>query len=365
MSFTYIVYRYNRVSLIGNKGNVGMTGPTGVQGFQPLPIAGLDGEMGSPGPTCLCYLGDKDFMDVDVTGATGDQSLLYNGQSGNWQNTSEFITLNKMDLSTIPKYSLFSQAQSNLEEGQVYLFTGDDTIRLFRNEINLYLRQGILSKSPILYYELNETNGTTAFDSSGNDYHGTYRNNTPARDYYTGVGVDQGWYYVLSGRTTVQSGSGYGIDLPTSPDLDIPTPCSVEIFFSAVYGTPTRYVFAFSNGVPLFQTLNTPMRLSGITTSASISLDQSQQQAVMVFKGGNLMDFYINGTKTDTDIDITGFGFSDVIPLSGAVLGNATTSFSQRAWYNGSISEFAIYDRILSSTEILDNYNLGLEPYIL
>lgn len=115
--------------LRGPLGPIGIKGPTGSQGINPIGPTGFTGEMGSPGPTCHCYLGYKDFMDVDVTGATGGDGLFYIGASGDFKNATISVSFSNIDFSNIPEYTSGETACQLLGVYKLWKKPNEDIVR--------------------------------------------------------------------------------------------------------------------------------------------------------------------------------------------------------------------------------------------
>ena len=92
----------------------------------PAGSQGAIGATGATGPTGLAGANSlNDLSDVAITGATGTQILQFNGT--NFVNVD--LSLSLFDFSVIPSYDTAIEASGALDPNELYVLTGDDTIR--------------------------------------------------------------------------------------------------------------------------------------------------------------------------------------------------------------------------------------------
>lgn len=280
----------------------------------------------------------------------------------------------------VPEFSDLATAQSSISVGDIYYITGNETLKILR-EPSFYVvtfSQAILVDSPLVYYDMSDALGSAIMaDQSGNGRNGSYRANTLAKDYDSGYEVGKGWYHELSGHVGNDiTAANYGLTVSNDASLEVAFPCTLEVWFSAVgrnhngnrillgWTTANRPRMHILGGTPFgFEYLFISNDINGTTinTSAVVTFNQSMHQLVLVFKTQTTMDVYLNGIKTNTDMDTTSMalGASGVNFKAMGIGNNAPASAIQRAFYNGSVNEFAIFPSALSDARILAHWNIG------
>jgi Concanavalin A-like lectin/glucanases superfamily len=231
----------------------------------------------------------------------------------------------------------------------------------------LTYEQQVLADSPVAYYRLNETSGTTATKQGSGGANGTYQNAFTLNQ--TGFTAD-GKSVLLAG--TGSEGTASGIDCNFSTDYV--SALSLECFFNATPGgskvnacliTKSSY-FAFGvNDFPVSLIWNEATETLSLV--ASIGNDFSQDivlsealsegvdyHAAAVIRGSGTCDLLVNG----------------VIVQSGTIAGNLSTT--SQTWkigkalengggaglssFSGRIAEVAIYAAALSEARFAAHY---------
>ena len=221
----------------------------------------------------------------------------------------------------------------------------------------------VQASAPLAYYQLNETSGTTAADSSGSGLNATY---------VGGVQLGQpGPIPFVQDTGVTLNGSTGSVQLPTLTN-DFTNGFSAEVW---AYPTAVANNQAFidfgnsiSDNIQLYRN-GTSNDLAFVVYDASsegtvvvahnaIALDQWQYFAVTMNASG-AVTLYKNGVAIAT-------GTTD-IPRHGITrynnyLGNGNFSQYGNEPYAGGIAEVAIYNQPLSASQVQAHYTMGI-PY--
>ncbi len=211
----------------------------------------------------------------------------------------------------------------------------------------------ILGDGPLGYWRLGETSGSTAADSSGNGYNGTY------------VSCTQGVPSLISnnGGNLAVSGDGstsevtvgavaalYSLSRSFSFECWI-KPASVSgdygLWSTGYLGWCVRMV----NGNLDFLS-DYSVDIGQITTSFAAG---SRYHVVCVMDASGIVTAYVNGAAVGT-LDMSAYTYSGGYVRIGADGSNSTTVGN---FMTGVMDEVAIYNKILTATQILNHYNAG------
>ena len=219
-----------------------------------------------------------------------------------------------------------------------------------------YYSSAVLADQPLAYYQLDDTSGTTATDSSGNGLNATY---------VGGVQLGQPGALPFESATaiTFDGSTGY-VQLPTlSNDFTsgfsaevwaYPTSvASYERFFDLGNGAYADNIVLYRVGTSndlAFVVFDGGSEGTPVVANNAIALDQWQYFAVTMDAAGNVT-LYKNGVAIAS-------GTTDD-PNKGVVrvenyLGKS--NFSNNALYAGGLDEAAIYARPLSAAQIAAHY---------
>ncbi len=256
----------------------------------------------------------------------------------------------------------------------------------------------VLEKNPVAYWRLGETAGQTAADETGNGHDGTYFGNPT---------LGQPGAVLGDSNTAVQfTGSNY-VEIPDSVNFSQPTstvgltveawmrpdaPCfpgqsspdSIQNPYVHWLGKGERqqveWAFRFYSFDPSQALKARPNRISGYIWSppGSEGAGAYVQEVVAVGVWMHVVACYEPGDKdtlppAGVQIYLNGV-LKDGPPNSGTLYGNplfavqpahgtAPLRLGTRdlvSFFIGALDEVAIYPRVLSSDEILSNYNLGV-----
>jgi signal peptidase I len=226
-------------------------------------------------------------------------------------------------------------------------------------------RQQVLADSPTLYYQLNETSGTTVADSS----------TAGATGSYTGSGISYGQPGTcdFDGGTavTLNGSSGY---LHRNSQSSAPSTYTFEIWFattsirggwlvgvgSSATGlsvTADRQLYLTNAGQLGFGMLSSNKKKNSLVSSASYN-DGQWHLADASFSTGTGMRLYLDGQLVASNTlnstqSYTGYlriGYDDLSGWSGAPTSN---------FLAGSVDEVATYTTVLSAAQISRHYLAG------
>ena len=203
------------------------------------------------------------------------------------------------------------------------------------------------------YWRLGEASGTAACDSSSANGTGAYQG-----------GFLLGTPGALAGdpntATTLNGSTGW-VRVPDSSALDVGDNFSVEAWVKrgSTGGTANQVVASKQAGawVLMFSPANElVLRQSGVddvaySKSGSGLSDTTAWHYVAATKTGSSIHLYIDGT------DVTGY-------VSNLTMSNNTNPLaigqsSGSAWFKGGVDEVAVYNRVLSASEVAGHYQAG------
>lgn len=246
----------------------------------------------------------------------------------------------------------------------------------------------ILSNSPVAYYRLEETSGTTAFDATSNHFDATYAfdldtNGVPDFPQLGLPGIDTN--SILFHVYTVNSVRHYGfVDIayhpelsPTNSDGQHGAPFSAECWAqpntqpsdysiplamfgkyetAPPYGNASGWNFYQSPGPNSFWIFNVKNGPFAQATAVPITLLQWYHLAA-TFDGSNFI-FYVDGVAQVTSSGNTAY-LADH-GWDGQIGAGDLSGFLP---FNGGVDEVAFYTNVLTSAQILAHYQLGTNSF--
>ncbi len=207
-----------------------------------------------------------------------------------------------------------------------------------------------LATSPIVFYPLNESSGTDALDVSGSGYHATYTNVSVGSDTFVDGTPSSVWNTGDTVNSQVYIGdSGYRDDMNASAG-------SVAFWvkahewtanYGAIFEAPFSPTWTFrksSNGS------NFEFIINGNQWNYSHGNRLDWWHACVTWDiAEDIQRYYIDGVQTATDTglnDMSNFATSAV-----QTIGRYSNSYH----WDGSIRNFAIWDKVLTPEEIQNN----------
>lgn len=210
----------------------------------------------------------------------------------------------------------------------------------------------ILADTPTAYWHLGEPSGTSAVDSSGNGYTGTYSGT------YT-----QGQPSILPngyGNSLLLAGAGYVVT-PSTPGLaGISAPVSLEawLYLTSIPGGNAVVIgisyigpqLAISSTTAGKLTFGYSGQVNGTESSGAVTANTKTHVVATVSSSGAIT-YYINGVSAGT---------GTVAVYTGSGVGNIGRYMHLGNFYlSGSVQEVAVYNYALTPSQVLSHYNAG------
>ena len=219
----------------------------------------------------------------------------------------------------------------------------------------------VLADSPLGYWRLGDTSGTTMTDSSGNGRDGSYSNVnlnqsslllTDSANKAVGFGVTGAtWRYGLVADAAWLDSSSF----------------TVECWFTATttssyQGLVTRDGVPGSRGWNLYL-LNGQLHLfdaagSGAILTGSTTVSTNTTYHAVLTSNGSTVKLYLNGAQDATGSYALGNSLANNIMVGASVAGNGEPT-SPALGLSGVIDEVAYYGTALSATRVGDHYTAG------
>ncbi len=221
----------------------------------------------------------------------------------------------------------------------------------------------VQSDHPVVYYRMNETSGTSAVDSSGHGYNGTYGSSVtlggtglvPGDAAPTFPGGTSSATTVLRSLTNAALGPTSGamsaewVKVPSTVSSGIPVHGTVpvgRVLLPDLHRTRGRLVALLRGGSQHEQRID---------RRVSVCSAGSKNDVVLTWTGTTLT-VYVNGVASSG-----GTGTAPITnyasPYTGFTVGGSTDAHTG---YAGSIGEFALYNTALSAARVQAHYNAGL-----
>lgn len=215
----------------------------------------------------------------------------------------------------------------------------------------------VLADSPLGYWRLGETSGTTAADSSGNGHAGTIVG-TPTlgvagllsgdSDKALGLTANAGNYVSIASASFLDSQPGITyeawVNITSAPDS------TNNDGIIARYGSVPRQAKLYRDGNSL---LRFTVRIGGVDKTVVGSTTMSGTCHVVGTYDGSSVKVYLNGAL-DGSLSFTGTVDSTTIALELGRMGSNAQVFG------GTLDEAAVYGYALSDTRVAAHYNAGV-----
>lgn len=227
----------------------------------------------------------------------------------------------------------------------------------------------VLTDSPLVYWPFAESGGTVAWDYSGNARHGTYQN-TPAT--YNAGALRTGGQSV----DLLRSGSDYvsiadaswqeGMSQLTAEFWVIPDSAPTSGQYFTLVDKNGSYIFDYRNESGTLK-LTAQIFTSGGSGDRlwkwNIDLGTgAAKHIVFAWTGGvtsGAMKLYVNGTDQGAAGSFTGSSTGTVIVSTTTALGVGAWNSGASDYWDGKVSDFALYSTGLSGTRVTAHYNAG------
>lgn len=214
-------------------------------------------------------------------------------------------------------------------------------------------RSTIMADSPVAYYRLGESSGTTASDETGS-YDATYTN-SPTLGEAGAISGDSNTSVLLASNEYAEIDSNLSITAyPFTIEAWVKTTATADSTVGAfVVNTSNKKMFALrvdSSGHAYTFARNTSGVLATGTTAVN---DGNWHHIVSVFAASNDRIIYVNGAAEGTH------GASVTLPAINRFSIGRMGDTSPGSYFNGTVDEVAVYDAALSASTIAAHYTAG------
>jgi autotransporter-associated beta strand protein len=224
--------------------------------------------------------------------------------------------------------------------------------------------QIVRGDSPISYWRLDESSGTTAYDSVGSN-NGTYNNvvlnQTPG---YSTIDPDACIYLPTTpSYVSVANYQAFNFFTNSSPTFTLEgwayvtnnIAGTMRLFSTDQNVQPLGYMFGISGGNQLLFTCS---GYNDYFSSTFSPLQLNVWYYLVVGCDGSTLHFYVNGQSVGTQVLAAApRGGTNGVPMCLGANGNFPATYQQ---IQGKIDECAIYGTFLGDSEVLNHYNASL-----
>ncbi len=312
---------------------------------------------GSPTSSCFFIVAESELYHTPAPGLNTDYGTEALAEAAN---VGQQVVLNLSTPSQVGIWLDDSIYTDNTFDTETPIFEIDADVPPFDPDSTY--KNLILSDQPLIYYRHGESELATAFDSSGNNHHGSYVGDAQLQQ--TSIINDSSGAVYLNNNAYV--------DIPIAPLQNL-NAVTVEGWFVWDDEQPDQRIFDFNNGVVglnegMYFFCSVYHHSSGLCRAAvtvnglnsdvsvdSIPIIRNRKYYAAVTLGEGKLAIFVNGQKiqeTDTNITLADLG------ITQAWL--AKSPWPVDSTFRGTRDETAIYDRILSDSEILEHYNTGI-----
>ncbi|MBY0369704.1 hypothetical protein K2X33_03395 [bacterium] len=285
------------------------------------------------------------YLDGVLASSYNGTFTIYSTMAGNLQVGAGSVTPNQFLSGYVDEFAFFNSALTQAQIASLHLAgTRGKTMDLV---VGPSLETAILADSPVGYWRLGESSGTTAKEFSGNGLNGTYTNSptlgaTGATAGDTAVTFDGSNDYVaVAHSTTLTPTSEVSLEAIVKY-----TTTSLQVVVQKYLGsTPyPGYVMAVNNGK-----VGCQFGSSGTYTySATTKNDGNYHHVVCTLNSSNLLTVYVDGTSSNS---------ATVTPsLSNTVTLSIGSYNAAGNFFTGTIQDVAVYSTALSSTRVAAHY---------
>ena len=229
--------------------------------------------------------------------------------------------------------------------------------RLLMAALGLKYVETVLQDKPVAFWQLNETSGTVAADSSGNGINATIE---------TGVTIGEPGIPAGGGSFLFNGSSGY-LSVPQATQLALSSQGTVEVWAKPTslgvdqdfigIGTTANYT---NNGYRC--RINSSNQADLIYASAdqlsggSVSANE-WAQFVFTFTESGASQIFINGALVASGG--ADYSYSAGSPVGGGI-GVDINDGTLIEYFNGYLSNISVYNTVLSASRIQAHYNAGI-----
>lgn len=215
----------------------------------------------------------------------------------------------------------------------------------------------ITADSPVAWWRLDETSGTTAADAIGSN-DGTY----------AGATLDQS-PLINAGRSVLFSGSGSGITIPDAANLSfVSTAFAIELWAKTSASSqsqlvvknsstewPEYWLYMLANGKVKCEVRPANGGSPAVTAVTAVAINNgTQHHVVSVFVPSSTLKIYIDGIERASVSHSIATSYNSSSKL---FIGRRNEAYE---YWAGALDEIALYGAELSAARIIAHYNAGI-----
>ncbi|MDE2099071.1 MAG: LamG domain-containing protein [Patescibacteria group bacterium] len=238
---------------------------------------------------------------------------------------------------------------------------------LLTGEVIEGYRQLILRDRPAAYYRMDETSGTTAFDSSGNGNNGTITGgvtlNQPGAlvDGDAAMAFDGSTGYVQIASSATPAGNAFTVEAivrSTNQGTDLTIMCQEPVFEIALAGDGSAGRFSCAL---MTSNMNGKVPPTWYWFGGGPNLSDGAWHHVIAAYDGAEVNLYADGVLVHTEPNYSGGLQLDGNPISIGCRGLGTTG--AQLFFPGTLDEVAIYPYALTPAQIQEHYQMGTQKF--
>ena len=258
-----------------------------------------------------------------------------------------------------------------------YALTAEQVLTHYLSGISEGYLENILRKEPVAYYKLDETSGTTVYDSSSNSNNGAYVNSAlqgVAPLISEGYSVD--FEYSTSDYITIGGSHPIGTLVNGKSSITIEAwikiesiPANMVIFTSQMKDNSSGFaleILSSDSKLRVYAASNSSDTVQSVTSTAALSTATLYHIVGVIDFENDSIKLYINGVLNNSASTTFGSTTYTVGTHSNPdTIGGfqSSTYPSGLLFFDGIIDEVAVYDYKLNDYEILKNYQTGLGKF--
>jgi hypothetical protein len=211
----------------------------------------------------------------------------------------------------------------------------------------------VLADSPLGFWKLDETSGSSAADSSGNSHGGTYQASPTLAA--ASVVADGGTAVTLNGSTQYVSVAGASWMNTSDYSIEAWVKTSLNNFYIASRAGSTAAQRVWDVFIRTVGTVAVVTWASGGTNTqlnGTIRVDDGKPHHIVVTKSGTTISIYVDGV-----LDVSGTtSTTNTSTTQGIDWGRRSTNAS---FFNGTLDDVAVYGSALSGTRVAAHFTAG------
>ncbi len=219
-------------------------------------------------------------------------------------------------------------------------------------------QDAVLADGPLLYYQFEESGGTTAADSSGNANDGVFAN--PGSLGFKGTSAETNLGHALEFAGGFVRVPNLGTHAKSSIEcwllLDTPANGCCTSLFSTNGWAPGRVHLNLTSGSVIEHAVNSDVPAGGVDSVSGLATQTWYHLVVTNDVINDETKIYLNGIEVEDTGDHT--SQSVVFGATGMQIG----AWDGGRLFDGRIDEFAIYDSVLSGSDVAKHFAAASGP---